>query len=144
MKTISTQNGFNLVELMIGVAVVGIIAAVAIPSYTSQTMEARRAEGTEMLLSVASSLQNYFSDRQRYTVNFTGAPPAGLGLDAYPVPSVNNGYYSITITNPAGCPITSCFELVATPVAGGPQVSDGVLTLRSTGAKTRGGNPGWD
>ena len=98
-----------------------------------------------MLLTVASAQQNFFSERQRYTTSLTGAFPAGLGFSASPLPSVENGYYNITIDAATGaCPVTSCFKLTATPVAGGPQVSDGVLTLDFAGRKTRDGNDGWD
>ena len=139
------QSGFTLGELMIVIAIMGVLAAIALPIYTNQTVKARRTEGTEALLTVAEAQERHFAERQKYTTDMTSAPPIGLGFTSNPLPSPEKGYYNVTVAAAtADCPIATCFKLTATPAAGGPQVSDGVLTLDSRGIKTRDGHDGWD
>jgi type IV pilus assembly protein PilE len=60
------QSGFTLIELMIAVAVVGILTAVAYPSYTQYVMRARIAEGTSNLIDMRAAGERYFQDRRTY------------------------------------------------------------------------------
>lgn len=77
-------------------------------------------------------------DRGTYTITMTD-----LGFGASPAIS-EEGHYSIAVTAPTtACPIGSCYEMVATPVAGGAQAGDTMCTtliIDSDGAKTATGS----
>lgn len=60
------QAGFTLIELMITVAIVGIIAAVAYPSYTSYVQRSRIAEATGTLSTTRVRLEQFFQDNRNY------------------------------------------------------------------------------
>lgn len=93
MKTI--QKGFTLIELMIVVAIIGILAAIAIPAYQDFTIRAQVSEGMSLASSVKASIAEYFQDRGVF-------PPVGLvdlGMDAANPPS---GKYVDQITVGAG------------------------------------------
>ena len=60
------QFGFTLVELMIAVAIVGILAAIAYPSYTSFVTSSNRSEGQGELLRFANLQEQYFVDYRTY------------------------------------------------------------------------------
>ncbi|MDC9523698.1 prepilin-type N-terminal cleavage/methylation domain-containing protein, partial [Pseudoalteromonas sp. Angola-31] len=57
-----TQQGFTLIELMITVAIVGIIAAIAVPNYSEYIKRASRAEAASALLDAANKQEQYFVD----------------------------------------------------------------------------------
>ncbi|MBT8109634.1 MAG: prepilin-type N-terminal cleavage/methylation domain-containing protein [Gammaproteobacteria bacterium] len=127
------QQGFNLVELMIVVAIVGIIVAFAYPSYQEQTRKTRRADCSGALASFASTMERY------YTVNNTYAGAGAAGGDtgtptifAASCP-VDGGAATYDLTIEAAN--ASTFEIRATPV--GVQANDkcGTLTLTNTGLK---------
>lgn len=139
MNTVKREclRGFTLIELMIAVAIVGILAAFAYPAYLSKVRETRRSDGQAMLMEVMQAEQRYYTLHSPPTYTTT----LGSGGLAYPAPggavSSAKGYYSITAgTCSNGDSVTACVELTATPK--GDQTNDTVcknLTLDSLGNK---------
>lgn len=119
------QRGFTLIELMITVAVVGVLAAIAYPTYQNAMAKNRRATAQAYLADVAQREQQYVLDNRAYTDSTTN-----LRL---PVPADVSRYYTIGITAAASTP--PAFTATAAPL--GTQVSDGELRITSTGQKTR-------
>jgi type IV pilus assembly protein PilE len=60
--------------------VVGIIAALALPTYRQHLVRVNRAEATSTLHEITAAEEHYFLRHGRYTANITAAPPTGLGL----------------------------------------------------------------
>jgi type IV pilus assembly protein PilE len=131
------SRGFTLIEVMIAVAIIGVLAAVAYPSYLGQVRKANRSAAQQFMLDVATREQQMLMDRNGYvavtaTANFPNAPTAsspGLNLA---VPDNASANYSFAVTLTAGPP--PGFTITAT--ATGKQVQDGDLTLKSDGTKS--------
>lgn len=124
LKTYKASRGFTLIELMITVAIVGILAAVALPSYTRYIQKSRRNDAKTSLLDLASRQERFFTTNQGYTVT-----PANLGFSgAFPlgIPSPSAITYNINVTV-SGTGNTS-FSATAVPV--GPQAADACGTYR--------------
>ena len=129
--------GFSLIELMITVAIVGILAAIAIPAYTSYIRRAHRTDATQTLLQDAQALQRCYSQ------NFTYAPtaPNTCPVVAGTVSSTG-GYYSISVTIPSA----TQYAITATPQKS-PQTSDSAcasFTLLSSGQQSAQDSGGTD
>jgi len=128
------NNGFTLIELMIVVVIVGLLAAVAYPSYQNSLIKARRSDAQGALQGLAQAME------RNYTTNgtYAGAATAGADTGAPTIFSVkspidgNATYYNLKIVV-AGA---TGYTLGAEPI--GIQSGDGVLILTSTGAR------GWD
>ena len=134
-------RGFSLIELMVAVAVVGILAAVAYPSYQNYLRKGTRAAAQAAMLSIADRQQQYLLDARNYALG-AGA----LGTLNLTVPKDVDTHYTITVMSSNGDATGTkppSFTITATPKAGSAQIEDGALTLTHTGAKTRDGNAGW-
>lgn len=120
-------DGFTLIEVMIVVAIVGILASIAYPSYTKYVQKSRRTDATTTLLGAAQHLERCYSQNFKYT-DCTGLPTASA-----------EGYYTIAAELEA-----TTFTLTAT--ATGVQASDTtcpVFTLTNTGQRTPASNQCW-
>ncbi len=62
----SNKSGFTLIEVLIVVAILGILAAIAIPSYTKYITSSRRADGQVALLEAAQKMERYFTNNNTY------------------------------------------------------------------------------
>ncbi len=103
-----TQRGFTLIELMIVVAIIGILAAIAVPQYSDYVTRSRRADGQSTLLQVAQELERCYTQFSAY--NNTNCAVVGTGGVSETSPE---GYYVIAA---AGSALSaSAFTLTATP-----------------------------
>lgn len=131
------QNGFTLIELMITVAIIGILASVAYPSYMSHLRKARRADAQGYLMDLAQRQQQYFIDNRAFatTIDINGLNSS--------IPASVSTYYTIVVPIAAGTIAAPgqtsppAFTITATPI--GSQVADGNLQIDSTGAKSPAG-----
>lgn len=119
MNSPSSQKGFTLIELMIVIAIVGIISAIAYPSYQDSVRKARRGDAQAGLVEAANDMERFYTENNTY-----------IGV-AWPA-NITSDFYTLAISAQS----LSAFALQATPT--GAQLSDtcGTLTLSSTGAKT--------
>jgi type IV pilus assembly protein PilE len=118
------KNGFTLVELLIAVAIVGILAAIAIPSYSAYTRRANRTDATRTLTFDTQALERCYSQNFSYVA----CPTALVGATLSP-----RGYYTITIAATA-----TTYSVTAVPVAP-PQTADTSCTqfsIDNTGTQT--------
>lgn len=122
--------GFTLIELMVVIAIVGLLAAIAIPSYKDSTRRANRADAQITLSRLSTLQERYFFRTNQYTGDFNDLI-SGVANNTTSITS-DDGYYTVALTATA-----STWSLVAT--ATGDQANDTectTLTLTNLGSKT--------
>ena len=125
-------KGFTIIELMITVAIIGILASIAYPSYQESVYKSRRADGKGALLGLANAMERHYTQANTYQ----GAGSPGTGAPSvFATQSPTGGgaaFYLLTIE----VSTVNTYTLRATPT--GAQVSDscGNLELTHTGAKS--------
>lgn len=126
------QTGVTLIELLVTIAILGILVAIAYPSYRDQMARANRAEAEGILMENAQLLERNYTIANRYdTVNADGTG----GAPAIAAQSPNTGTAKYTIAATYGTAPAQTFTLTATRA--GIMASDacGNLTLDNTGVK---------
>jgi type IV pilus assembly protein PilE len=120
--------GFTLIELMVCVAIIGILAAIAYPAYGKYLKKSNRAAAESHLMDLAQAEAQFMADSRSYAGSV-----ADLGMTT---PAAVSSRYTITIAPTVGPP--AGFKITASPVTGSSQDGDGDLTIDEAGNRTPG------
>lgn len=137
------MSGFTLIELMVTVAIIGILAGIALPAYTSHIARAQRAGARTHLVAMAQFMQKFYASNDRFDqdragngvltsmpANLTVSPVGSTAIYQLNTAIVGAGAYTATIT-------ASAYTLTMAPISGGKAANDpcGMFTITSTGVK---------
>ena len=132
-----SNTGFTLIELIIVMAIVGVILSLALPSYNQSLHKARRAEAKTLLLDLANRQEQLMLDSSTYT---TDLAQLGYSEDK---DEVDDRVYSPILNSCVAGSIETCYLLTAVPVKNSHQEKDKNCTsfsLDSFGKKTATGD----
>jgi type IV pilus assembly protein PilE len=94
-----TQKGFTLIELMIVVAIIGILAAIAIPSYSEYVLRSRAVDATSTLADMRIKMEQFYQDNRTYIGGPCTAPAsANTTFFGFACTGVAAGTYTINAT----------------------------------------------
>jgi type IV pilus assembly protein PilE len=126
-RRFASMRGFSLIELLIVIAIIGILAAVALPAYQDSVQKSGRSDGKTSLLSAAQSMERCFSTFNAYN----NASCTGTNI----VPATSGeGKYTLALT----ASTTTTFTITATRAAGTSQADDNdcvTMTINQAGQK---------
>lgn len=128
-------RGFTLIEMMITVAIVGILAAIAFPSYTSYVAKGNRAEGRAAVMKMLQDQERWFTQKNTY-VAIDATQASGAVLKNFSGDSRATSKYFVGARQCGTTALNQCVEVFAVPQFGGGDSTVGTLTTQSTGARS--------
>ncbi|MET1253544.1 type IV pilin protein [Aliikangiella maris] len=131
---LAKQKAFTLVELMIVIAIIGVISMFAYPSYTRYVERSKRTEAMGVLTNAVQAIEKYRANN--YTYKVAGDDITLIFSNRVPVDVGKDKYYDIALVSTA-----NSYTFTATPT--GSMAGDGNLTINNTGARTWGAKSCW-
>jgi type IV pilus assembly protein PilE len=137
-----SNSGFTLIELMVVVAIVGVLAAIAYPSYQNSVRKARRGDAKASMIELAQWMERYYTENHSYCPE---SEEEDVVCDAAPIPDAlkqspkgaadGKQFYDISL--PISLLTANSYTIIAVPTPGNGQEHDkcGTLTLTSTGVR---------
>lgn len=114
LPPLKRRSGFTLVEVIIVVAILGVLAAIAVPSYLAHVQNTRRTDATVLLTEAAGEQFRFYSEFNSYAGDMSSMGYANNAM------VTDEGHYTVTVESADGV----SFVLLARPVASSPQVND--------------------
>lgn len=121
---VGRSTGFTLIELMIALAVVGILVSLVLPSYREHVIRARQSEARAALLDNAHFLERWYTEKGSFKQSSTTWPR---------LPVTGTEFYDIAFTSSAKNTDDGEYQLRASPKAGKSWIGDATLTLDQDG-----------
>ena len=139
MQSLSNNDrGFTLIEMMVVVAIIGILAAIAYPSYQRYIIKTKRTDMMSEMQNIASEIES----RKLAQGSYSAISAAVKTSFATAYPRQGTQLYDVTINpttlKPPDNTLTNKWIITATPKAGSQMANDGILTLNYQGIKCRG------
>lgn len=124
------KQGFSLIELIVVMAIMGILTTMAYPSYKNYIVRAHRSDGQSALLDLAIRLEQFYAEHNRYQTATLGT---GAATDILSTTTSPENYYTLSITKASA----NEYALKATPKGVQARLDTNCqsLTLNSQGAK---------
>lgn len=146
MLAAKRSKGFTLIELMIVIAVIGILAAIAWPNFTDYLIKSRRAQAQSDMLKIQLSLEKWRANNSSYASTLdhsddaTNLTPADLADNL----STANTYYNYAITGAAASdPATASVYVIRGTAQGGQTADSGCTSLTLNQSSTKGPSGCW-
>lgn len=124
------SSGFTLIEVMIVVAIIGVLSAIGFPAYTDYIMRGNRSEATAALLEARQFMERYYGANNRYSTAADGNPALPTRLQTIPAGGPTRYTLSVAAT-------VNSYTLTAVPSGSMATDKCGSLTITNTGVKGR-------